>query len=155
MKKHFLEIIMSKLETFPFLSDQERSFLRERAVVKDKEGKVVAGRWYTKEEDDAMLSFIAANPGYAKRGGAPGDKLWKKMEEEKVLSRTWLSMKMHYLQTMKNKKLSSVEDKEGETEEEEEEMDVAEREMEENEEEVDDVGEEVDEVVPTCIIVDF
>ena len=153
MQKHFKEVIMSKLETFPFLSDQERSFLRERTVVKDKEGKVAAGRSYTKGEDDAMLSFIAANPGYGKPGG---DKLWKKMQEEKLLDgRTWLSMKMHYLQTMKNKKLSSVEDKEGETEEEEEEMDVGEREMEENEEEVDDVGEEADEVVPTCIIVDF
>ena len=158
MKEHFNKIIMSNLGEFPFLSDQERSFLRERTVVKDKEGKVAAGQMragqpYTKDEDNAMLSFIAANPGYGKPGG---DKLWKKMQEEKLLDgRTWSSMQMHYLKTMKNKKTSSVEDKEGETEEEEEEMDVGEREMEENEEEVDDVGEQVDEVVPTCIIVDF
>ena len=69
--------------------------------------------------------------------------------------RTWRSMQEHYLRTLKNKKLSFVEDKDTEAEEEEEEMEVAEREIEDNEEEVDDVDEEVDDVVPSCIIVDF
>ena len=149
MKDHFLTIVMTKLEGFPFLTEEQRSFLRERTVVKDREGKVTAGQVraglpYTKEEDAAMLSFIDANQGYAKPGGG---KLWKKMEEEGILEgRTWRSMKMHYLQTLKKKKLSSVEDKE---KEEEEEMEVDESETEDNEEEVDDVDEE------SCIIVNF
>ena len=151
MRNHFREIIMSKLNAFPFLSEQDRSFLRERTVVKDKEGKVAAGQVragqrFTKEEDDAMLAFIAANPGYGKPGGK---KLWEKMEEQKVLEgRNWRSLHKHYLRTLMDKKISSVEDKEGETEEEDEDA------MEGNEEEVEDVD-EVDEVVPTCIIVDI
>ena len=162
MKEHFLKNIMKHLGSFSFLSEQQRSFLRERTVVKDKEGKVAVGQVrYTKEEKDTILSFIAANQGYGKPGG---NKLWKKMEEEKLLeSRTWLSMKNHYLKTLKNRKPSSllktrvVSDTE-EDKEEEMEVDECEEKVDEVEKMEDDGGEVEDgedEVVPSCILMDF
>ena len=127
MRNHFREIIMNKVKDYPFLTNEELSSLRERTGVKDKEGKVLAGQVraglpWTKEEDAAMLSFIEANQEYAKPGGS---KLWKKMDEDQPLEgRTARSMQRHYNQTLKKKKLSSVEDKEEEeTEVDEEEVD--------------------------------
>ena len=148
MKGHFQRTIMKNLGGYPFLSEKQRSLLEKRAVVKDEEGNVAAGsragQPYTKEEDEAILSFIADNQGFAK----PGAKLWKKMEEEKVLEgRSLRSIQQRYQRIMKNKKLSTSEDKGGEMEGVEE-MEVDKREMEDGEEEVDDV-------VSSCILVDF
>ena len=152
MKGHFLRTIMKNLGGYPFLLEEQRSLLEERAIVKDEEGNVLpgqsrAGRPYTKEEDKAILSFIADNEAYAKPGGS---KLWKKMEKDAVLvDRSWSSLMEHYKRSLKNKKLSTFEDKEGEVEVEGvDEMEVDEREMEDGEEEVDDV-------VSSCILVDF
>ena len=119
MKGHFLRTIMKNLGGYPFLLEEQRSLLEERAIVKDEEGNVLpgqsrAGRPYTKEEDKAILSFIADNEAYAKPGGS---KLWKKMEKDAVLvDRSWSSLMEHYKRSLKNKKLSTFEDKEGEVE---------------------------------------
>ena len=142
MQEHFLRTIMNNLEGYPFLLEEQRSLLKERAIVKDEEGKLPAGlsragQPYTKEEDEAILSFIADNQGFAK----PGAKLWKKMEEEKVLEgRSLRSIQQRYQRIMKNKKLSTSEDKGGEMRGLEE-MEVDKREMEDGEEKLDDVDE--------------
>ena len=182
MRKRFQKSIMKKLESYDFLSEEQRAYLRERTIVKDEKGRVAAGQIrsnqpYTKEEDEAILSF----PLLQLHSKRKGHKLWKKMEDV-LVGRSWESIRKRY-KRITNQQHSSFGDKseekeEGDIEEEEEmlsetegeeveEMDVEEVQVlggvEESEEEMDeknsqeeqldeDVGEE--ELYSTYILVD-
>ena len=182
MRKRFQKSIMKKLESYDFLSEEQRAYLRERTIVKDEKGRVAAGQIrsnqpYTKEEDEAILSF----PLLQLHSKRKGHKLWKKMEDV-LVGRSWESIRKRY-KRIKIQQHSSFGDKseekeEGDIEEEEEmlsetegeeveEMDVEEVQVlggvEDSEEEMDEKNsqeEQLDEDVneeefySTCILVD-
>ena len=95
MKNHFHQIILAKLGSYPFLSEQHRKNLMEKTIVKDAEGKVAEGQCRTnqpwvEEEDDVILSCVATRE-------LTLSKLWKQMEEKNLLKgRSARSMKERY-----------------------------------------------------------
>ena len=135
MRKRFQKSIMKKLESYDFLSEEQRVYLRERTIVKDEKGRVAAGQIrsnqpYTKEEDEAILSF----PLLQLHSKRKGHKLWKKMEDV-LVGRSWESIRKWY-KRIKNQQHSSFGDKS----EEKEEGDIEEEMLSETE------GEEVEEM---------
>ena len=72
LRRHFRNQIMENLELYN-LTDAQRTFLRERTVVLDEEGKLAAGQTrsyqkFTVTDDTAMLEFIVKNNAYARVG---------------------------------------------------------------------------------------
>ena len=163
MKGRFQQTIMKNLESYN-LAAKESSFLRERKIVKDEEGKVATGQIrskqnYTKEEDDSIMSWITVNKAQFTTGGT---KLWRKMEEEKVLvDRTWESMKKRYSRITKNQKLQGEKEEKEETAEEEDMVGMeddeenVEQQMDLVMREVEDIEEEVEELHTAYILADI
>ena len=61
MRGRFKQTIMKNIESYDFVSAEERSFLKKRMIVKDEDGRVATGQVrsnqnYTKEEDNTLLS---------------------------------------------------------------------------------------------------
>ena len=103
MMVHFQKIIMNRLDSYEFLTADERKNFKEKTIVKDEDGKVVEGQMrknqpWSKEENAKIMSYVATSklkPG--------GNKIWKQMEDEKLLEgRSWRSMKERYIR-IKNK----------------------------------------------------
>ena len=72
LQHRFRNHIMENLELYN-LTDAQRTFLRERTVVLDEEGKLAAGQTrsyqkFTVTDDKAMLEFIVKNNAYARVG---------------------------------------------------------------------------------------
>ena len=60
--------IKNNLQLYSFLTNDQRTFLRERTVILDEEGKLAAGqtKWrqkFTVAEDKAILEYIEENRG--------------------------------------------------------------------------------------------
>ena len=159
MKDHFHKIILSKLDSYQFLSGQQRNNLREKTLVKDGEGKVAEGQSrknqpYVKEEDDVLFSYVATS-----KLGPGGTKLWKQLEEEKLLvGRSARSMKERYLK-IKNKVKQGGGGEKGEEGREEDllavrvgEIDIAEEDVAGREEDGEEEGEDMD---ASYMMVDF
>ena len=97
----FRRHIMDHLDTYSFLTDQQRTFLRERTVVLDEEGKLAAGQSmshqrFTVKEDKAILAFIVERKAYARVGSKA---LFKEIEKERVVEgRDWVSLRNHFRQ---------------------------------------------------------
>lgn len=52
---------------------------------------------YTDAEEKAMMNYILQNNQISR---LKGDQLWKEMEQQNVVNRTWQSMKQHFRKIM-------------------------------------------------------
>ena len=99
LQNRFRNQIMDHLEIYSFLTDQQRTFLRERAVVLDEEGKLAAGQSMSHQkfklkEEKAILEFIVEKKAYARLGSKT---LFKEMAEKGVAEgRNWMSLWDHF-----------------------------------------------------------
>ena len=99
LQHRFRNHIRNNLEVYDALTEQERTFLRERTVVLDEEGKLAAGQTMHRQkfsvtEEKAILDFIMGKKAYA-RVGSPA--LFKEMAAEGVVQgRDWVSLFDHF-----------------------------------------------------------
>ena len=95
--------IRKNLQTYSILTDDQRTFLRERTVILDEEGKLAAGQTklqqkFTVAEEKAILEFIIQKKAYSRVGSKA---LFKEMAAEGVgVGRTWSSLNEHFRKHM-------------------------------------------------------
>ena len=95
LQGRFQDHIMKNLNSYG-LTDEQISFFEAKKEVAAGQSKSMQ-KW-SREEDDAILSYITHNQSYSK---VAGNTMWMVMAKQKVLEgRSWRSMQGHFLQTM-------------------------------------------------------
>ena len=99
LQHRFRRHIRNNLQSYDTLTEQQRTFLRERTVVLDEEGNLAAGQTMHRQkfsvtEEKAILDFIVGKKAYARLGSRA---LFKEMVAEGVVQgRDWVSLFDHF-----------------------------------------------------------
>jgi len=101
LKSRWLKTLKSKVDDFPLdetTADDEE--MEPPTLEKCSLVRCRLPNYYTKEEDDAILTYLKKN-NFNRVGGVL---IWKNMANMKILKRTWQSMKERYMKVLSRPK---------------------------------------------------